>query len=170
MGHQKHYQANAASPLFSRTEEYRAQNRRVDGPAPRCPSTVVVGDSRGLRVWFRGQRDRPIGQRHRPDDHQRQPHVRRPLRRPRAGHAHRGPEGDPTVYTSAEFSKRTRSKSVFVTRVLEQPRLWVIGSGNNLTTAAGGARSSRIGSRSEDHVGCSNKESDNRSDGSELRP
>lgn len=64
-----------------------------------------------------------------------------------------GRKVNPTVYTSAEFSKRTRSKSAFVTRVLEQPKLWVIGSEDNLTTATGGARSSRIGSRSEDHVG-----------------
>jgi predicted nucleotidyltransferase len=64
-----------------------------------------------------------------------------------------GRKVNPTVYTSVEFSKRTRSKNAFVTRVLEQPRLWVIGSEGDLPVAGGGAPSSRIGSRSEDHVG-----------------
>src|SRR5687767_6991460 len=37
-------------------------------------------------------------------------HLRRGLRRPRAGHAHRGPEGQPHGVPSAKFSKRARSK------------------------------------------------------------
>ena len=43
---------------------------------------------------------------------------------------------NPTVYTSAEFSNRTRTENAFVTRVLEQPKLWVIGSENDLPIAA----------------------------------
>ena len=42
----------------------------------------------------------------------------------------------PTVYTAAEFSKRARSENAFVTRVLEQPKIWVIGSEDDLTVAA----------------------------------
>ena len=41
-----------------------------------------------------------------------------------------------TVYTVAEFSKRTRTENAFVTRVLEQPKLWVIGSEHDLPIAA----------------------------------
>jgi len=55
-----------------------------------------------------------------------------------------GRKVNPTVYTSAEFSKRARSKNAFVTWVLEQPKLWVIGSEDNLPVPAGGAPSSRI--------------------------
>ena len=43
---------------------------------------------------------------------------------------------NPTVYTPAEFSKRARTENAFVTRVLEQPKLWVIGSEDDLTVAA----------------------------------
>ena len=43
---------------------------------------------------------------------------------------------NPTVYTVAEFSKRARTENAFVTRVLEQPKLWVIGSEDDLTVAA----------------------------------
>jgi hypothetical protein len=40
------------------------------------------------------------------------------------------------VYTAAEFSKRARTENAFVTRVLEGPKLWLIGSEDGLTTAA----------------------------------
>ncbi|MCC7243852.1 MAG: nucleotidyltransferase domain-containing protein [Acidobacteria bacterium] len=43
---------------------------------------------------------------------------------------------NPTVYTAAEFSKRARTGNAFVTRVLEQPKLWVIGSEDDVTIAA----------------------------------
>ena len=43
---------------------------------------------------------------------------------------------NPTVYTAAEFSKRARADNAFVTRVLEQTKLWVIGSEDDLTIAA----------------------------------
>ena len=47
-----------------------------------------------------------------------------------------GRKVNPTVYTSTEFSKRARSKNAFVTRVLEQPKLWVIGSEDDIHDAA----------------------------------
>jgi predicted nucleotidyltransferase len=43
---------------------------------------------------------------------------------------------NPTVYTVAEFSKRTQTENAFVTRVLEQPKLWVIGSELDIPVAA----------------------------------
>jgi hypothetical protein len=43
---------------------------------------------------------------------------------------------NPTVYTAAEFSNRARTENAFVTRVLEQPKLWVIGSERELPIAA----------------------------------
>ena len=64
-----------------------------------------------------------------------------------------GRKVNPTVYTVAEFSKRARTENAFVTRVLRQPKLWVIGSEDKLPVAHGGAPSSRTGSRSDDHVG-----------------
>ena len=47
-----------------------------------------------------------------------------------------GRKVNPTVYTAAEFSKRARTENAFVTRVLEQPKLWVIGSDDDLRVAA----------------------------------
>ena len=41
-----------------------------------------------------------------------------------------------TVYTAGEFSTRATRENAFVTRVLEQPKLWVIGSEDDLTVAA----------------------------------
>ena len=43
---------------------------------------------------------------------------------------------NPTVYTAAEFSKRARTENAFVTRVLEGPKVWVIGSDHDLSVAA----------------------------------
>jgi predicted nucleotidyltransferase len=47
-----------------------------------------------------------------------------------------GRKVNPTLYTAAEFSKRAQTENAFVTRVLEQPKLWVIGSEGDLPVAA----------------------------------
>ena len=47
-----------------------------------------------------------------------------------------GRKVNPTVYTATEFSERTRMENAFVTRVLEQPKLWVIGAEHDLPIAA----------------------------------
>jgi len=47
-----------------------------------------------------------------------------------------GRQVNPTVYTAAEFTKRTRKQNAFVTRVLEQPKVWIIGSEDDLPVAA----------------------------------
>lgn len=43
---------------------------------------------------------------------------------------------NPTVYTQTEFAKRSRGENAFVTRVLEQPKIWVIGSSDALPLAS----------------------------------
>jgi predicted nucleotidyltransferase len=43
---------------------------------------------------------------------------------------------NPTVYTVTEFSRRTRDENAFVARVLEQPKVWIIGSEHDLPAAA----------------------------------
>ncbi len=42
----------------------------------------------------------------------------------------------PTVYSAAEFSKRTKGDNAFVTRVLEGPKVWVIGVGDDVVINA----------------------------------
>lgn len=43
-----------------------------------------------------------------------------------------GRDINPTIYTTAELRKRIEGANSFVTRVLEQPRLWLIGSDDGL--------------------------------------
>jgi predicted nucleotidyltransferase len=43
---------------------------------------------------------------------------------------------NPTVYSSAEFSKRTKGDNAFVNRVLEGPKVWVIGVGDSILVNA----------------------------------
>lgn len=38
----------------------------------------------------------------------------------------------PTILTSAEFSRRLQANEAFLTRVLEQPKIWIIGADNAL--------------------------------------
>lgn len=45
-----------------------------------------------------------------------------------------GREVNPTVYSRAEFAKRVESGNAFVTRILEQPKLWLIGDMDDLGT------------------------------------
>jgi predicted nucleotidyltransferase len=39
---------------------------------------------------------------------------------------------NPTVYTSAQLAKRAKQDNAFITRVLQQPKLWLIGSEESL--------------------------------------
>jgi predicted nucleotidyltransferase len=41
---------------------------------------------------------------------------------------------NPTIYTSAEFTRRIADRNPFLTKVLEQPRIWIIGGGDALPT------------------------------------
>ena len=132
IGHQKHYQANAASPLYSELRNivlktvglaeplrdalkplssairaafvYGSVAKAIDG-ATSDIDLMIISDSLTYGEVF-GALER----------------VTRTVAR----------KVNPTVYTAAEFSKRARTKNAFVTRVLEQPKLWVIGSENDL--------------------------------------
>ena len=43
-----------------------------------------------------------------------------------------GRKVDPTIYTPADLGRRVRERNAFVTRVLAQPKIWVIGGENDL--------------------------------------
>ena len=47
-----------------------------------------------------------------------------------------GREINPTVYMPAEFDKKRKTKDHFLTRVLDKPRLFVLGSSDELDKAA----------------------------------
>jgi hypothetical protein len=136
IGNQKHYQASAASPLFSElrnivlktvglAEPLRdalkplASGIRaafVYGPVAKATDQatsaidlMVVSDSLSHGDVF-GALDT----------------VSRTLGR----HVH------PTVYSAAEFSQRAKDEHAFIMRVLEGPKVWVLGSENDLPVAA----------------------------------
>ena len=48
-----------------------------------------------------------------------------------------GREINPTVYTPAEFNKKRSAKDHFLTRVLDKPKLFVLGNKNELGEASG---------------------------------
>ena len=136
IGHQKHYQANAASPLFSELQSivlktvglaeplrhalkplssairvafvYGSVAKATDQSASDI-DLMIISDSLTYGELF-GALDS----------------VTRTV----------GRKVNPTVYTAAEFSKRARTENAFVTRVLEEPKLWVIGSEDDLPVAA----------------------------------
>jgi predicted nucleotidyltransferase len=136
IGHQKHYQANAASPLFPELRNIVLKTVGLAEPlrdalkpiasairaafvygsvakatdqASSDIDLLVVSDSLTYGEVFGALE-----------------HIARTV----------GRQINPTVYTPAEFSKRMRSENAFVSRVLEQPKLWIIGSENDLPVAA----------------------------------
>jgi len=136
IGHQKHYQANAASPLYSEllnivlktvglAEPLRDALKPLSsairaafvyGSVAKATDQstsdidlMIISDSLTYGEVFGGLE-----------------RVTRAL----------GRKINPTVYTVAEFSKRAKTENAFVTRVLEQPKIWVIGSDDDLPIAA----------------------------------
>lgn len=136
IGNQKHYQANAASPLFSELRNIVLKTVGLAEPlrdalkpmssdiraafvygsvakaADQAASDIdlmVVSDSVTYGALF-GALERvasAVGR-----------HI------------------SPTVYSVAEFSERVRDENTFVARVLEGPKVWIIGSPNDLPVAA----------------------------------
>lgn len=128
VGHQKHYQANSDSPLFS---ELRAIIEKTVGLAEPLRNALAPIAS-GIRAAFvygsvakerdRSQSDIDLMV---VSDSLTYGEVFGALERVTRS---LGRQVNPTVYTSTEFSKRVRAKNAFVTRVLGQPKVWVIGS------------------------------------------
>jgi len=136
IGHQKHYQANAASPLFPElrnivlktvglAEPLRAALRPL---SPRIRAAFVFGSVAKATDQSASDIDVMII-----SDRVTYADVFAVLETlvPALGR-----RVNPTVYTAAEFSKRARVENAFVTRVLEQPKVWLIGSENDLPVAA----------------------------------
>ena len=136
IGQQKHYQANAASPLFP---ELRSLVLKTVGLAEPLRDALKPLSST-IRAAF------VYGSVAKAEDHSASDidlmilsdsltygdvfsaleRVTRSL----------GRRVNPTVYTTVEFSRRARTENAFVARVLEQPKLWVIGSEDDLPIAA----------------------------------
>lgn len=136
IGHQKHYQANAASPLYS---ELRNIVLKTVGLAEPLRDALKPLSSAIRAAFVYGSVAKATDQSASDIDLMiisesltcgevfgALERVTRTV----------GRQVNPTVYTAAEFSKRSRTGNAFVTRVLEQPKLWVIGSDDDLPVAA----------------------------------
>jgi predicted nucleotidyltransferase len=132
IGKQKHYQANAGSPVF---QELRALVLKTVGLADvlRAALAPVSRDIRAAFVYgsvAKGQdtaasdidlmvvSDRLTH----PDLFAALEQVTTQLGRKVA----------PTIYSSKELAKRVKQENAFVTRVLAQPKLWLIGNERDL--------------------------------------
>jgi predicted nucleotidyltransferase len=132
IGHQKHYQANAASPLYS---ELRSIVMKTVGLAEPLRDALKPLSSAIRAAFVYGSVAKATDQAASDIDLmiisnsltygevfgalERITHIV-------------GRRVNPTVYTAAEFSKRAQTENAFVKRVLEQPKLWVIGSEDDL--------------------------------------
>jgi predicted nucleotidyltransferase len=136
IGHQKHYQANSASPLFS---ELRNIVLKTVGLAEPLRNALKPLSSAIRTAFVYGSVAKATDQSASDidlmiiSDSLTYGEVFGALERVTRSV---GRKVNPTVYTAAEFSKRARTENAFVTRVLEQPKLWVIGSEHDLPIAA----------------------------------
>lgn len=132
IGHQKHYQANAASPLYP---ELRSIVLKTVGLAEPLRGALHPLSSAIRAAFVYGSVAKATYQSASDIDlmtiSDRLPYgevfgvlekVTRSV----------GRKVNPTVDTAAEFSERTRMENAFVTRVLEQSKLWVIGADHDL--------------------------------------
>src|SRR6266540_1545506 len=114
IGHQKHYQANAASPLYSELRNIVLKTVGLAEPLRDALKPL----SKAIRAAF------VYGS------------VAKATDQAASDIDVMIISVNLTVYTAADFSTRARAENAFVTRVLEQPKLWVIGSENDLPAAA----------------------------------
>ena len=135
VGHQKHYRANAESPLFSELRDIVLKTIGLAEPlrnalAPLTASiraafvygSVAKGSDRAASdIDLMIVSDRlSYGEVFAALENASQ-QLGRPV--------------NPTVYTVTEFSRRAKGESAFVTRILEQPKIWIIGSESELRAA-----------------------------------
>jgi len=134
LGTQKHYQANPESPLFAELCSIAQKTIGIAEPLRRALEPLVLGivaafvygslakrtdtalsdidlmivsDSLSYADVFAAMED-----------------VSRTL----------GRTVNPTVYTRREWNKRVKAQNAFVTRVMDQPKIWLFGSADALRT------------------------------------
>jgi predicted nucleotidyltransferase len=136
VGHQKHYQANAKSPLFG--ELRGVVLKTVDLAEPL--RAVLKPLSSSIRAAFFHGSVAKASDRSASDidlmivsDRLSYGDVFGALERA-AGRL--GRPVNPTLYTAAEFAKRARGENAFVARVVGQPKIWIIGGEDGLPVAA----------------------------------
>jgi predicted nucleotidyltransferase len=136
IGNQKHYQANAASPLFSELRNIVMKTVGLAEPL-RDALKQVASDVRAAFVY--GSVAKATDQAASDidlmvvSDHLTYGDVFGALDKVSRA---LGRHVNPTVYSASEFSKRAKNENAFITRVLEGPKVWVIGTENDLPLAS----------------------------------
>jgi predicted nucleotidyltransferase len=132
VGQQKHYQANPDSPLFAELHGIVIKTVGLAEPI----RTALGSMSRRIRAAFVYGSVAKGGDRADSDidllvisESLTYGEVFEALES--AGRAVGRPIS-PTVYSVAELTKRSRAKSSFVTRILAQPKVWIIGAEHDL--------------------------------------
>jgi predicted nucleotidyltransferase len=136
IGHQKHYQANEASPLFPDLRNIITKTVGLVEPlrdalkplASDIRMAFVYGSVAKATDKATSDIDLMVV-----SDTVTYGDVFGPL--DKVSHT-LGRSVNPTVYTTAEFSKRTKNDNAFIARVLEGPKVWVIGAGDALVLSA----------------------------------
>ncbi len=136
IGHQKHYQANAASPLYSELRNIVLKTVGLAEPlrdalkplSSAIRAAFVYGSVAKATEQSASDIDLMII-----SDSLTDGEIFSALERATLTV---GRKVNLTVYTATEFSKRARTENAFVARVLQQSRLWVIGSDDDLIVAA----------------------------------
>ena len=135
IGNQKHYRANHQSPIFAELQGLVIKTVALTEPlrkslepcADKISAAFVYGSvAKGTDTAYSDIDLMVIGA-VLPAD------LALPLRRAREV---LGREINPTVYSSAEFDRKRATKDHFLTRVLAEPRLVVLGNGDELGKAA----------------------------------
>jgi predicted nucleotidyltransferase len=128
LGMQKHYQANKESPLFRELVAIAHKTVGLAGPigealeslAPKIDAAFVYGSVAKRTDTARSDIDLMVL-----SDKVGYGEVFAALE---AASAQIGRAVNPTVYSRKELAKRVKDDNAFVKRVLEQPKVWVIGS------------------------------------------
>lgn len=132
LGSQKHYQANPESPLYKELIGIAAKTIGLAGPlrealaslAPRIVAAFVYGSVAKRRDTTRSDIDLMVV-----SDKLTYADVYGALE---AAGAKLGRTINPTVYSRKELTRRVKEGNAFINRVLEQPKVWVIGSEHDL--------------------------------------
>jgi predicted nucleotidyltransferase len=136
IGNQRHYQANPASPLFSELRNIVLKTVALVEPL-RDALTPVLSSVRAAFVY--GSVAKATDQAASDIDlmvvsdsltYSDVFGTLEPLSRTL------GRQVNPTVYSSDEFSRREKDENAFLARVLTGPRVWIVGSDDDLPTAA----------------------------------
>jgi predicted nucleotidyltransferase len=133
VGNQKHYQANAGSPIFSelrgivqKTFGLAEPLRQVLAPLAKHVSAAFVYGSVAKKTDTAGSDiDLMVV-----SDELAYPDLFAALE---AASAAIGRTVNPTILTRKELAKRLKAKESFITRVLVQPKIWIVGDERALT-------------------------------------